>query len=94
MPKGCIVPPQRAAITITGSCFGERTIGTHQLRFFEKLKIKNIFELRELARIYQVDLSQAALLRLTCDRGRSPDGNWPVTVVRCNLDPGPVVKGR
>jgi two-component system invasion response regulator UvrY len=33
------------------------TIGTHKLRFFEKLKIKNIFELRELARIYQFDLS-------------------------------------
>ena len=32
------------------------TIGTHKIRFFEKLKIKNIFELRELARIYQLDL--------------------------------------
>jgi two-component system, NarL family, invasion response regulator UvrY len=33
------------------------TIGTHKIRFFEKLKIKNIFELRELARIYQLDVS-------------------------------------
>ena len=33
------------------------TIGTHKIRFFEKLKIKNLFELRELARIYQVDLN-------------------------------------
>jgi two-component system, NarL family, invasion response regulator UvrY len=33
------------------------TIGTHKIRFFEKLKIKNIFELRELARIYQIDVN-------------------------------------
>jgi two-component system, NarL family, invasion response regulator UvrY len=33
------------------------TIGTHKIRFFEKLKIKNIFELRELARIYKLDLN-------------------------------------
>ena len=33
------------------------TIGTHKIRFFEKLKIKNIFELRELARLYQIDFS-------------------------------------
>jgi two-component system invasion response regulator UvrY len=32
------------------------TVGTHKLRFFEKLKIRNLFELRELAKIYQVDL--------------------------------------
>lgn len=34
------------------------TVGTHKLRFFEKLKIKNIFELRELAKLYQVDISK------------------------------------
>jgi DNA-binding NarL/FixJ family response regulator len=33
------------------------TVGTHKLRFFEKLNIRNLFELRELAKIYQVDLS-------------------------------------
>lgn len=34
------------------------TVGTHKLRFFEKLKIKNLFELGELARLYQLDLSK------------------------------------
>ena len=34
------------------------TIGTHRLRFFEKLKIKNMFELGELVKLYQVDLSK------------------------------------
>jgi len=34
------------------------TIGTHRLRFFEKLKIKNLFELGELVKLYQVDLSK------------------------------------
>jgi DNA-binding NarL/FixJ family response regulator len=32
------------------------TIGTHRVRFFEKLKIKNLFELEELVNLYQVDL--------------------------------------
>lgn len=31
------------------------TIGTHKLRFFEKLKVKNVFELGELAKLYQID---------------------------------------
>jgi len=34
------------------------TVGTHKLRFFEKLNIRNLFELRELAKIYHVDLSK------------------------------------
>jgi DNA-binding NarL/FixJ family response regulator len=34
------------------------TVGTHRLRFFEKLKIKNLFELGELAKLYEVDLSK------------------------------------
>jgi len=34
------------------------TLGTHKVRFFEKLKIKNIFELGELARLYQIDFSK------------------------------------
>ena len=34
------------------------TVGTHRIRFFEKLKIKNLFELGELAKLYQVDLSR------------------------------------
>ena len=34
------------------------TVGTHRIRFFEKLKIKNLFELGELAKLYQVDLSK------------------------------------
>lgn len=34
------------------------TIGTHRLRFFEKLKIKNLFELGELVKLYEVDLSK------------------------------------
>ena len=34
------------------------TIGTHRLRFFEKLKIKNLFELGELVKLYQIDLSK------------------------------------
>ena len=32
------------------------TIGTHKLRFFEKLNITNLFELRELAKIYQLNI--------------------------------------
>jgi two-component system invasion response regulator UvrY len=32
------------------------TVGTHKLRLFEKLNIKNFFELRELAKLYEVDL--------------------------------------
>jgi len=32
------------------------TVGTHKLRFFEKLKVRNIFELRELAKLYQIDI--------------------------------------
>jgi len=32
------------------------TIGTHKLRFFEKLNIRNLFELRELAKIYQLKI--------------------------------------
>jgi DNA-binding CsgD family transcriptional regulator len=34
------------------------TIGTHRLRFFEKLKIKNLFELGELVKLCQIDLSK------------------------------------
>jgi two-component system, NarL family, invasion response regulator UvrY len=34
------------------------TIGTHRIRFFEKLKIKSLFELGELVKLYQVDLSK------------------------------------
>jgi two-component system invasion response regulator UvrY len=34
------------------------TIGTHKLRFFEKLKVKNVFELEELAKTCQIDLSE------------------------------------
>ena len=34
------------------------TIGTHRLRFFEKLKIKNLFELGELVKLYELDLSK------------------------------------
>jgi two-component system, NarL family, invasion response regulator UvrY len=34
------------------------TIGTHKLRFFEKLKVKNVFELEELAKLYQLDPSK------------------------------------
>jgi len=34
------------------------TVGTHRLRFFEKLKIKNLFELGELVKLYHVDLSK------------------------------------
>ena len=34
------------------------TVGTHKIRFFEKLKIRNIFELRELAKLYQIDISK------------------------------------
>ena len=34
------------------------TIGTHKLRFFEKLKVKNVFELGELAKLYQIDPSK------------------------------------
>jgi two-component system, NarL family, invasion response regulator UvrY len=34
------------------------TIGTHKLRFFEKLKVKNVFELEELAKTCQIDPSE------------------------------------
>jgi DNA-binding NarL/FixJ family response regulator len=34
------------------------TVGTHKIRTFEKLKIRNVFELRELANRYQLDLSK------------------------------------
>ena len=34
------------------------TVGTHKIRTFEKLKIRNVFELRELANLYQLDLSK------------------------------------
>ena len=34
------------------------TVGTHKVRFFEKLKIKNLFELRELIKLYNLDLTQ------------------------------------
>jgi two-component system, NarL family, invasion response regulator UvrY len=34
------------------------TVGTHKIRFFEKLKIKNLFELRELIKLYQIDLTK------------------------------------
>jgi len=34
------------------------TIGTHKLRIFEKLKVKNVLELAELAKLYQLDPSQ------------------------------------
>jgi DNA-binding NarL/FixJ family response regulator len=34
------------------------TIGTHKTRSFEKLKVKNVFELRELANLYQLDISK------------------------------------
>lgn len=34
------------------------TIGTHKTRSFEKLKVRNLFELRELANLYKVDLSK------------------------------------
>lgn len=34
------------------------TVGTHRHRFFEKLKIKNLFELGELVKLYNVDLSK------------------------------------
>jgi DNA-binding NarL/FixJ family response regulator len=34
------------------------TIGTHKTRSFEKLKVKNVFELRELANLYQLDVSK------------------------------------
>jgi two-component system invasion response regulator UvrY len=34
------------------------TVGTHKIRTFEKLKVKNVFELRELASLYQLDLSK------------------------------------
>lgn len=34
------------------------TVGTHKTRSFEKLNVKNVFELRELANLYQIDLSK------------------------------------
>jgi two-component system invasion response regulator UvrY len=34
------------------------TIGTHKTRSFEKLKVRNVIELRELANLYQLDLSK------------------------------------
>jgi DNA-binding NarL/FixJ family response regulator len=34
------------------------TVGTHRLRFFEKLKVKSLYELGELVKLYQVDLSK------------------------------------
>lgn len=34
------------------------TIGTHKLRFFEKLKVKNVFELEELAKLYRIEPSE------------------------------------
>jgi len=34
------------------------TIGTHKIRSFEKLKVNNVIELRELAILYQLDLSK------------------------------------
>jgi DNA-binding NarL/FixJ family response regulator len=34
------------------------TVGTHRLRFFQKLKIKNLFELAELVKLYHLDLSK------------------------------------
>jgi two-component system invasion response regulator UvrY len=34
------------------------TIGTHKLRFFEKLNVKSVFELGELAKLYQIDPSK------------------------------------
>lgn len=34
------------------------TVGTHKIRTFEKLKVKNVIELRELAHLYQLDLSK------------------------------------
>jgi len=34
------------------------TVGTHKVRFFEKLKIKNLFELRELIKLYNLDLTK------------------------------------
>ena len=34
------------------------TVATHKIHTFEKLKIKNVFELRELADLYHLDLSR------------------------------------
>ena len=34
------------------------TVGTHKTRTFEKLNVKNVFELRELANLYQLDISK------------------------------------
>jgi DNA-binding NarL/FixJ family response regulator len=34
------------------------TVGTHRLRFFQKLKIKNLFELGELVKLYHMDFSK------------------------------------
>jgi len=34
------------------------TVGTHKTRSFEKLKVKNVFELRELANLYDLDLTK------------------------------------
>jgi two-component system invasion response regulator UvrY len=34
------------------------TIGTHKTRSFEKLKVKSVFELRELADLYNLDLTK------------------------------------
>ena len=34
------------------------TVGTHKVRFFEKLKIKNLYELRELIKLYNLDLTK------------------------------------
>ena len=34
------------------------TIGTHKMRLFDKLNVKNLFDLNELAKLYQVDLSR------------------------------------
>jgi len=34
------------------------TVGTHKTRSFEKLNVRNVFELRELANLYQIDLSK------------------------------------
>jgi two-component system invasion response regulator UvrY len=33
------------------------TVGTHKTRSFEKLNVRNVFELRELANLYRIDLS-------------------------------------
>lgn len=34
------------------------TIGTHKMRLFEKLNVKNMFDLNELAKLYQLDVSK------------------------------------